>query len=93
MWDLADPKQSLLYIREYFELLHGSNGAPCSYVIHKDIVPLKHINNVAVIHRDPDALMIKRCPIIPDKEHHQYYCGNGPELLKELDDLFSLLCP
>ncbi len=40
-WDPADPEQSLINIREYFKSLCGSNGALCSYILQKDIVPLK----------------------------------------------------
>ncbi len=41
-WDPRDPKQSQLHIREYIDSLHGSNRAPCPYMISKDIIPLKH---------------------------------------------------
>ena len=32
-WDAADPKQSLTNIREYFESLHGTSKALCSYML------------------------------------------------------------
>ncbi len=87
MWDLADPKHSLLNIREYFELLHISNGAPCSYMIWKNIIPLKYISNVGALHGEPDAQMIVTCPIIPINQHHWCYGGVDAEVLNELDDL------
>lgn len=39
-WNTTDPKQSMLDIKEYFNSLRGRSGAPCSYIILKDIMPL-----------------------------------------------------
>ncbi len=44
-WALADLSQSLLYIRDYFESLHRSNWAPCSYMNCKDIVPITNLEH------------------------------------------------
>ncbi len=73
-----------------FKLLCRSNGAQCSYMIHKDIVSMWCINKVDACYGGPDAQMIKRCPIIPIDQHHQYYDDIDAEGLKDLDDLSSL---
>ncbi len=43
-WDAADPKQSLINIREYNKSLCNTNKAPWSYMLPKDFVPFMHRN-------------------------------------------------
>ncbi len=83
-WDSIDPKQSLINTREYFESLRGTNKAPCSYILCPHIVHLMHKNQVIGLWRDPDKMMIERCPIIPIEQHSIYYGGTYVKLLEEM---------
>ncbi len=89
MQDSADFEQSVLSIKGYFESLHGSSGAPCSYIICKDIITLTYINEINSFHQDPGTLMVAQCPIIPIEQHIWYYDGLDAEILEELDDSCS----
>ncbi len=63
-WDENNPEQSLTKICKYFETVHSTNKAHCSYMLCQHIIPLKH-RNVAQGYYDADKTMIKRCPLIP----------------------------
>ncbi len=65
------------------------NKAPCSYMLCKMIVPLKHKNQAIGLWSNPDKMMIKWCPIIPIEQHGIYFGGTDAKLLKEMHDLQS----
>ncbi len=61
-------------------------------MICQHIVLLEHINNAVATSADQDKLTITRCPIIPIipiRDHHQYYSRIDTEVLVELEKQHS----
>ncbi len=88
-WDPANPKRTLINICNYFESPHGSSGTLHSYILWKDIFPLKHTDKINGNCFDTNAMMIKQCPIIPIEQHATYYNRVDADMLKGLTDQLS----
>ncbi len=87
-WDEKDPKKPLTNIYEYFESIHRTNKASCSYMLCQNIAPLEH-RNQALHWNDPEKMMIERSPIIPIKQHSISANWVDAELLEAMNDLQS----